>query len=62
VRVVVPVGYYATTETAWDLQVLAGWTIPISFGLHPSGTRTPTPTPLAPKRMVLPVIMKNLQR
>jgi hypothetical protein len=59
VRVVVPAGYYATTETAWDLQVLAGWTIPISFGLQPSSTRTPTPTPRAPKRLVLPIIIKN---
>ena len=60
VRVVVPVGYYATTDTAWDLQVLAGWTIPIPFGLHPSGTRTPTATPRAPKRLVLPIIMRNV--
>jgi hypothetical protein len=45
VRVVAPDGYYATREAAWDLQVLAGWAIPISFGLHYVGTPTPTPTP-----------------
>lgn len=62
VRVVVPAGYYATTETSWDLQVLAGWTVPISFGLAPMSTRTPTPTQPPPKRLVLPVIMKNVAR
>lgn len=62
VSVVIPAGYYATTDPSWDVYVMAGWTIPISFGLSPMATRTPTPTPRAPKRLVLPVIMKNIRK
>lgn len=61
-QVVVPVGYYATTETSWDLQVLAGWTIPINFGLRQSGTHTPTATPRPPRRAFLPIIVKNMSK
>ncbi len=62
VRVVIPAGYFTTTEPAWDVQILAGWTVPISFGLAPMATRTPTPTPRAPKRLVLPIVMKNIRK
>ena len=62
VQVVVPMGYYATTETTWDLQVLAGWTVPINFGLRQSGTHTPTATPRPPRRAFLPIILRNVSK
>jgi hypothetical protein len=56
IREVTPAGFGPTTPEGFDMQILAGWTITLNFGVRSIVTPTPTATPHKPRQSYLPFL------